>query len=75
MSAAGSNILFAASRDDSMRKWHLRKELMVKGQELFAQLDVSRADETDSLREVAISALAIDKMIGEDPRDEKAEKV
>mmetsp|Transcript_28821 Transcript_28821/g.48622 ORF Transcript_28821/g.48622 Transcript_28821/m.48622 type:complete len:1741 (+) Transcript_28821:136-5358(+) len=70
MSSGGSDVLFAANRDESMRKWHLRKELMVKGQELFAKLDSCRADETESLREVAISAMAIDKMIGEEPKQD-----
>ena len=39
--------------------------------QLFAQLDTCRADETESLREVAISAMAIDKMIGEDPKEKE----
>ena len=43
--------------------------------QLFAQLDVCRADEEESLREVAISAMAIDKMIGEDTKEAKTEQV
>jgi hypothetical protein len=35
MSSSRSDVLFAANRDESMRKWHLRKELMVKGQEVL----------------------------------------
>mgnify|MGYP003387648410 CR=1 len=38
-------------------------------------MDVCRADEEESLREVAISAMAIDKMIGEEPKDAKADQV
>ena len=39
MSSGGSGVLFSSNKDETMRKWHLRKELMVKGQEVSELLN------------------------------------
>lgn len=66
----------AAIRDAKYKEWLLQKELRDKGLELFSKLNRSRAEEKESILEVAIAMSAIDRILGYDepiakPRTEK----
>ena len=55
-----------ADRDAKLRNWKLDKDLREKAEKLLSQIDVTRAEDERSLKEVGLAVLAIDRLLGND---------
>jgi len=67
MSASSASADFlAAERDAKFKKWLQNKTLRDKALEYLGKLDVARAESEESLRDVAVSLCAIDRLLGTD---------
>ena len=53
-------------RDTKIKNWLLEKDLRDKAEKLLEKLDNVRAEHTDSLTEVGLAVLAIDRLLGND---------
>lgn len=60
-------------RDLKLKNWLLDKDLREKALELMARLDTKRADDEESLKEVGIASLAIDRLLGNDTDTKKSD--
>jgi len=56
----------AKERDEKFKKWLQDKTLRDKALEYLRKLDKCRAEEEDSLKEVAVCLLAVDRLMGND---------
>jgi len=56
----------SAERDAKFKKWLQNKTLRDKAFEYLAQISTGRAEEEESLQQVAVSLLAVDKLLGND---------
>jgi hypothetical protein len=69
MSVSGASVLAANEREAKLKQWNQRKSIRDKTFDLLARLNTDRADEEDSLREVAIAICASERLLngGEPP--------